>query len=132
MLRAGDGSFRANTYSNTDQFRTGAFDTKSDRAVRSSFATGDRGFATKAVPVDQAPAATKSAPIRPYLPADKSTEMRGKRQGDLDELYHQKNLSIDQVREILNKPGHGTDAPAVQVETTPVFRSRPLTAPAVQ
>ena len=56
--------------------------------------------------------------------------VRGKRQDDLDDLYHQKNLSIDQVREILNKPGRGTDAPAQTVGASPVLRAQPVTGPA--
>ena len=133
VLRSGDGSFRAHSYSNTDQFRTGSFATKADRASGSdAFVAADRGFAVKALPVNEAPAANKSAAVRKYTPADKSIVIRGKRQDDLDDLYHQKNLSIDQVREILNKPGSGTDAPEIRVGKAPIVRAQAATAPVVQ
>ena len=126
-----DGKFQTRSFTDHDKFRTGDYATKADRAGGNSFAAADRGFGTKAVPVEEAPAANKSAAgIRKYVPGDKSIVVRGKRQDDLDDLYHQKNLSIDQVREILNKPGRGTDAPAQAVGAAPALRAQPVTAPA--
>ena len=135
VLRAGDGSFRARSFADRGKFQTGAFATKADRANgRDAYALQDRGFATKSMAVREAPAAGKTADgIRPYLPADKSIEIRGKRQGDLDDLYHQKALSIDQVRAILNKPGSGMDAPAQKFGPAVVLPAQPVSAaPAVR
>ena len=134
MLRGGDGSFQTRSFADKAQFATGSFAAKTDRLNgRGAFALKDQDFATKSMPVREASAAGKSAPgVRDYLPADKSIVIRGKRQGDLDDLYHQKSLSIDQVREILNKPGSGMDAPVQRIGPTPVLPAQPVLAPAAR
>lgn len=134
VLRAGDGSFHAQSFTDRGKFQTGSFATKADRVNGGdAFTLQDRGFATKSMAVREAPAAGKAAPgVRDYLPADKSIEIRGKRQGDLDDLYHQKALSIDQVREILNKPGSGMDAPTQKIGPAVVLPAQPVAAPAAR
>lgn len=133
VLRAGDGSFKAQSYTDRGNFQTGSFATKADRVNGGdAFALKDRGFAAKSMAVREAPAAGKTYGVRGYLPADKSIEMRGKRQGDLDDLYQQKSLSIDQVREILNKPGSGRDAPVQKIGPATALPAPPVAAPAAR
>ncbi len=134
VLRAGDGSFHAQSFTDRGNFHTGSFAAKTDRASGSdAYALKDRGFAAKSMAVREAPAAGKTAyGVRDYVPAGRSSEMRGKRQGDLDDLYNQKSLSIDQVREILNKPGSGMDAPIQKMGTATARSAQPVSAPAVR
>ena len=48
-------------------------------------------------------AANQTAAVRDYAPASKPFLGRGRRQDTIDDLRNEKNLTIDQVREILNK-----------------------------
>ncbi len=133
VLRAGDGSFRTRNFAGSESFRTRGFETKADRASGSAaFAQKDRGFATKAVAVQDAPGAGKTTPfVRDYIPGQKSTGMRGKRQDTIDEIHRQKDLSIDEVREILNKP-NGRPGTRPAVEALPAMRALPVSAPTAQ
>ena len=60
----------------------------------------DRTFDTKALAVKEDRAAGKSANSQLFQPSDKPFISHGKRQDEIDELRRQKQLSIDQVREI--------------------------------
>lgn len=128
VLRSGDGSFQTRAFAGKESFQTRTFATKADRASTSeSFAERDKGFATKSLAVKTDRAANKSAAVHDYLPAQKSIVIRGKRQETLDEIREQKDLSIDEVREILNKP-NGRPGAHPAVDTLPVMRALPVQA----
>ncbi len=134
-LSSGDGSFRTRSFAGKDGFRTREFATKTDRASGSdAFAQKDRGFATKALPVTDAAAGQKSANalLRDYVPGQKSIVIRGKRQDTLDDIRAQKDLSIDEVREILNKPNGRPGAPRPQTGVAPALRALPVASATVQ
>lgn len=103
----GDGKFRTKGFdsSRMDAFRTESYSAKaSSVSQRNSFAQGDRTFGTKSMDVREVPAANKSALVRDYAPANTTYYGRGKRQDYLDDKTQSaKNLTIDQVRDILNK-----------------------------
>ena len=104
-LRAGDGAFGTKAYDAQNAFRTKDFATHADPGVGKSFAQTDKLFSTKGFDVHEDRAANKSlaAPIHEYAPFDKPFLGRGRRQDSIDDLRKQKNLTVDQVREILNK-----------------------------
>lgn len=133
-LRGGDGSFKVPRYANEQKFDTHVFTTKPDRAAKGdAFTGGDRAFATKALPVVDAPGSGKSAGLsRDYLPGQKLFEVRGKRQDTIDEIHNQKDLTIDEVREILNKPNGRPGAPRPEVGSLPVMRALPVPASSAQ
>ena len=132
VLSSGDGSFQTHPFAGKDQFQTRAFATKADRAGSSdAFAQKDRGFATKALPVQAARDAGKTVAVREYVPGEKSASIRGKRQDTIDEIRTQKDLSIDEVREILNKP-NGRPGSRPDVGTLPVMRAQAVNAPTAQ
>ncbi len=135
VLHSGDGSFQTRSFANPkDDFRTREFATKPDRATGSdAFAQRDRGFATKALPVADALGSQKSANslLREYVPGEKGIVIRGKRQGTLDEIRDQKNLSVDEVREILNKP-NGRPGAKPPTSVAPALRALPVTSATVQ
>lgn len=128
VLHTGDGSFQTRAFVGKDGFQTREFATKADRASSGdAFAQRDKGFATKSLAVKEDRAANKAAAVHDYLPAQKSIVIRGKRQGTLDEIREQKDLSIDEVREILNKP-NGRPGTHPAVDTLPVMRALPVPA----
>ena len=126
QLRGGDGSFQTRNFADREKFRTRPFDAKTDRVSRSdAFTPGDRRFATKGLPVADAPGAGKTAPFsRDFIPGQKGIVIRGKRQDTIDDIHNQKELSIDEVREILNKP-NGRPGARPAVEALPVLRAMP-------
>ncbi len=133
-LFSNDGSFQTRSFADKDRFQTHGFATKADRAIDSdAFAQKDRGFATKALSVTDAAAGQKSANslLRDYTPAQKGIVIRGKRQGTLDEIRDQKDLSIDEVREILNKP-NGRPGARPPTSVAPALRALPVTSATVQ
>ena len=103
----GDGTFRSKTFDNPKSggFRTDGYGVKtSELSKRNSFAQADKGFGTKAMDVRDAPGTGKSAQVKEYIPAEQAYLGRGKRQDLLDEKgKNAKNLSIDEVRDLLNK-----------------------------
>ena len=107
-LKAGDGAFHARSFaSGRDGFRTDSFTVKHAAVADREVAQADHPFATKALPVREDPLAHKSTPYdRPYVNASKPYLIPGRRQDTIDDLRQQKNLSVDEVRDILNK---GTD-----------------------
>ena len=102
-LRVGDGAFHPSAFSGADSFRTRDFSTRAAFDTTRAFTQTDKQFGTKGFDVREDRAANKSVAIRGYVPAEKPFLGRGRRQDSIDELRKQKNLSIDQVREILNK-----------------------------
>ena len=98
----GDGWFHTGLFA-TDKFKTGGFGTKKSFQTDRNAAQSDRAYGTKAMEVREDQAANKSAAARNYQPSEKPFISHGKRQDEMDELRRQKQLSIDQVREILNK-----------------------------
>ena len=92
-----------------DSFRTDSFTVKRAVAADREAAVADHTFATKTMPVRENPLAHKTTPYdRPYVTASKPYLIPGKRQDAIDELRTQKNLSVDDVRSILNR---GTGLP---------------------
>lgn len=127
-LKGGDGSFNTKAFAQKDRFQTKDF-TYRTTATTKNFAQTDKTFGTKTMDVKEDRAANKSAPISEYVPGEKPYLGRGKRQDDFDDLYHQKNLNIDQVRQLLNKPGGSTDAPYQRIEEASAPRAQAVTAP---
>ena len=105
-IYGGDGAFRTKAFSSKDSgFKTEAYAAKASAlSQRNSFAQADKGFGTKPMDVREAPAANKSAAVRDYVLSEKPYNWRGKRQDTMDEVTKDnKNLTVDQVRELLNK-----------------------------
>ena len=103
---SGNGEFRSKAFTpKNGGFRTDSYDAKTSAlSKRNSFAQADKDFGTKAMDVRVAPAANKSASTKEFTPAGKNFEVRGKRQDSIDDVYkNNKNLSVDQVRDLLNK-----------------------------
>ncbi len=98
----GDGSFSTHSF-NSSPFKTGVFSTRKSGLTDRGAAQSDRTFDTKTMAVHEDRAAGKTAPSQMYQPSDKPFISHGRRQDEIDELRRQKDLSIDQVREILNK-----------------------------
>ena len=104
--KGGDGAFHARTFNDgRGNFRTENYAVKRATAVdRQALPQADRTFATGAVPVREDRMANRSmAGNRDYVDSTKPFLVPGKRQDTMDDLRTQKNLSIDEVREILNK-----------------------------
>lgn len=101
----GDGAFHSRAFNDgRGSFTTGNFAVKQATAVdRQALPQADRTFATRSVDVREDRVANKSANTRQFVNADKPFLVPGRRQDDIDELRRQKNLSSDQIREILNK-----------------------------
>ncbi len=128
VLQSGNGSFQTRAFAGKDGFRTSEFTTKTDRATNSdTFAQRDKGFATKSLAVSEDRVANKSVSVHEYVPGEKGIVIRGKRQETLDEIREQKDLSIDEVREILNKP-NGRPGAHSAVSTLPVMSALPVKA----
>ena len=103
--KGGDGSFHASGFtSGREAFASASFATRKLPQAGQSAAVSDHTFGTKTLAVQEDRVITKTATIRGYAPSDKPFLGQGKRQDDIDDLRRQKNLTIDQVREILNKP----------------------------
>ncbi len=102
-----DGAFRTKNFENNKPggFRTEAYATKASAiSQRNSFAQSDKEFGTKSMDVRDAPGTNKSAAVRDFVPANETYYGRGKRQDMLDDRTRSaKNLTIDQVRDLLNK-----------------------------
>ena len=102
----GDGAFRSKTFNPKDSgLKIESYNSRaSTLSQRNSFAQADKGFNTKSMDVREAPAANKSAAVRDDVLTEKPYNWRGKRQDTMDEVTKDnKNLTVDQVRELLNK-----------------------------
>ena len=102
----GDGTFHAKAFNDgRGGFPAGSFaGVKPATAVdRQAMPGSDRLFATRSVDVREDRAASKPAAVHQFVNADKPFLVPGKRQDIIDDLRQQKNLSVDQIREILNK-----------------------------
>ena len=103
----GDGKFRTKSFSSkSGESLIKTFDAKTSAlSQHNSFAQGDKAFGTKAMDVREAPGTNKSATgAREYVPGEKNYAWHGKRQDAIDDIYrNNKNLSIEQVRDLLNK-----------------------------
>ena len=119
----GEGAFRTEAFTaKNDVLRTNGYDTKTSAlSQRNSFAQADREFGTKTMDVREAPSANKSAATREFVPGGKIFEVRGKRQDSIDDVYkNNKNLSVDQVRDLLNKGPAAKPQPALPQTTSAV------------
>ena len=101
---ASTGGFNARAFDDgRGTFRTDNFAVKRAALADQHAPLADRGFATNAVPVREDRLANKNFGDRAYVSAEKPFLVPGKRQDMMDDLRKQKNLSIDQIRDILNK-----------------------------
>lgn len=103
--KTGDGMFHTRSYDDgRGSFRTDNFTVKRAAAAdRQALAQADRTYATSPLSVREDRAAGKLANTRDYVNSTKPYLVPGKRQDTIDDLRRQPNLSVDQVREILNK-----------------------------
>ena len=102
-LRAGDGAFSTHAFHGKDGYHADAFATHAAPAAGQGFVQTNKTFGTKTMDVREDRAANQTMPVQEYSPGEKLFLERGKRQDTIDELRRQKNLTVDQVREILNK-----------------------------
>lgn len=95
-------SYRAKDFAGARSYAPAPFaDRDRVAAVNNPAAGANRAFATRDVAVGEARDARKALPVRPArLPAFTPV---GKRQGALDEQQRTRPLTIDEVRELLNK-----------------------------
>ena len=103
--KAGDGAYRPRTFNDgRASFRTDNFAVqKATAADRQALPQADRAFATRSVDVREDRAASRALDSRAYVNSEKPYLVPGKRQEIFDDLRKKKNLTVDQVREILNK-----------------------------
>ena len=102
-LKAGDGAFSTKAFASEGHFQTDAFSTRPAASVQKGFAQKDTLFATKTMAVKEDAAANKTLAVHEYAPFERAYLGRGRRQDTIDDLRKKKNLSIDEVRELLNK-----------------------------
>ena len=102
-FHTGDGAYNARPFRGKDGFRTEAFTTRVAATRKEGFSQTNKSFDTKAVDVHADRAADKAVPVQGYAQGEKPFLGRGTRQDTIDELRSQKNMTIDQVRELLNK-----------------------------
>jgi hypothetical protein len=96
--------YRTNNFGGNKDFRTKGFaGSKEAAAAQKGFAQTDRSYTTKTMDVRDAREANKTLAIRDFSPADRIGVLQGKSQGNFDAMLAEKNLSIEQVRELLNK-----------------------------
>lgn len=99
----GDGVFHAKAFAGSKTFQTGTFATKPAREASISAEGQDKTFAVRAVAVREFPQANKTATTQGYRDGAKPFLVKGKRQDTIDDLLSTKQMTIDQVRELLNK-----------------------------
>ena len=102
-LHAGDGAFSTRAFHGKDGYRTDAFATRATPTATQGFGQTNKTFATKTMDVHEDRAANKAMAVQEYSAGGKLFQGRGTRQDTIDDLRKQKNLTVDQVREILNK-----------------------------
>ncbi len=98
----GDGVFHTKAFA-AKTFQTGAFATKPARDASLSAAGQQKTFAVRAVAVREFPQAGKTASTQGYRDSTKPFLVKGKRQDTIDDLLNTKEMTIDQVRQLLNK-----------------------------
>ena len=104
--KSGDGAFPARGFNDgRGSLRTDGYAVRQASAVdRQALPQADQSFGTRSVDVREDRAANRTlGGSRAYVNSEKSFLVQGKRQDSIDDLRKQKNLTIDQVREILNK-----------------------------
>lgn len=98
--------FRTQKFSGAKSFGTKDYAGSRDAAIaKRRFAQADRPYGTRDFTVRDALEANKSLVVKTYANASLKEPYvpRGKSQGTIDSLMEDKNLDIDQVRELLNK-----------------------------
>lgn len=98
--------FRTQKFSGAKSFGTKDYAGSKDAAIaKRRFAQADRPYGTRDFTVRDALEANKSLVVKTYANASLKEPYvpRGKSQGTIDSLMEDKNLDIDQVRELLNK-----------------------------
>lgn len=105
--KAGGGKFQARGFNDgRGSFRADNFAVRqATTGERQALSSADRSFGTRSVDVREDRAANQSleASSRTYASSGKPFLVPGKRQDILDDQHKQKNLTIDQVRDLLNK-----------------------------
>ena len=104
--KSGDGAFQARGFNDGHgSFRTDGYAVRQASAAdRQALPQADQSFGTRSVDVREDRAANRTlGGVRDIVDAKKPFLVPGKRQDTIDDLRKQKNLTIDQVREILNK-----------------------------
>ena len=98
------GSFQAKPFiSGKEGFQTKSFATKGSPLMGRTDSRLNRTFGTKSVAIHENVNAHKAFAVGSYGPGDTQFVPEGKRQEDFDELRRQKNLTIDEVRNLLNR-----------------------------
>ncbi len=104
--KSSDGTFQARGFNDgRGSFHTEGYAVRqASTANRQALSQADQSFGTRAVDVREDRAANRTlGGVRDTADAKKPFLVPGKRQDTIDDLRKQKNLTIDQVREILNK-----------------------------
>ena len=101
----GDGAFQARKFNDgRGSFRAENYAVKQALAANRQALPADSAFVTRSMDVREDRAANRSLDTsRPYASSTKPFLVQGKRQDILDDEHKRKNLTIDQVRELLNK-----------------------------
>jgi hypothetical protein len=98
------GSFRTMAFnSGRGEFASTSFSTRESPQASHASAGLSREFDTKAFAVHEYGASDRATPVRSFGESGREYVLEGKRQSDIDDLRRQKNLTVDQVREILNR-----------------------------
>ena len=101
----GDGVFRTRNFDPSAKgYQTAGFASKTAAvAGHAGYSGTDKTYAVRAVAVHEDRAAGKTMNTRAYVNSDKPFLGRGKRQDTIDDMRNSKQMTIDQVRELLNK-----------------------------
>jgi hypothetical protein len=106
FVRSANGreGFRTKDFAGSKGFRTKDFaGNKPAREGGKTFAQTDKSYGTKTFDVREDRMANKTYGTRDFVPGEKTTAPNGKRQDTIDAMMEKKNLTIDEVRELLNK-----------------------------
>ncbi len=98
---ADDGKFRTNSFVSST-YRSKDFGFRDNSPGKKDFGQTNKLFDTKSVDVRDARDASKTLAVRSFGTGN-SFSVRGKRQDTYDEMLKRKKLSIEEVRELLNK-----------------------------
>ena len=98
---AGDGSFQTRGFVSS-AYKAKAFDVRDGAVGQKSFGQNNKLFDTASYDVRTARDANKDAAVRAF-DLHEPFAVKGKRQDTYDDLLKRKKLSIEEVRELLNK-----------------------------
>lgn len=96
--------FRTEKFSGARSFGTKDYAGSKDAAIaKRTFGQAERPYGTRDFTVRDALEANKGLAVKTYANVKEPYVLQGKSQGAIDTLMADKNLDIDQVRELLNK-----------------------------